>query len=75
MTAVASGRELERITLDSDGQWSYSTGAAQDIVMGRWAALGDKATDDEVFAALNGWTNGYIVIGPPGEAAADQPEG
>lgn len=62
VTAVASGAELDRVTLDDEGRLTYRTGAARDVFEGRRRVLGDKTTDAEVAKQMTGWSNGYIAV-------------
>ena len=77
VTSVSSGNELDRVTLDDEGRLAYRTGAARDMFERRRALLGDDATDAEVAAALDGWSNGYVLVQAAAAAGggAGQPQG
>lgn len=64
LTSVASGKVLDTITL-TDGAVAYDTGAAREIATSIRARLGGEATDADLFAAMAGWSNGYLAISAP----------
>lgn len=75
VTVVASGAEVDRVTLDDEERLAYRTGAARDIFEGRRRVMGDgKASDADLLASLDGWSNGYITVRAAGKDT-DQPKG
>lgn len=65
---VGEGKSLprERVILDDDGTILIEGDVEREIVQSILDKLrthmGSNPTDEELFEALNGWTNGYLKI-------------
>ncbi|MFI7608906.1 hypothetical protein ACIBTV_27850 [Micromonospora sp. NPDC049366] len=68
LSVVATGAELDRVTLDDEDRLTYRTGAARDIAEGLRRMMaggdGDEVSDVDLAGALAGWSNGYLLFRP-----------
>ena len=62
VTDVASGDQLDRVTLDNSGELRYATGVARAMFD---TAVKAGLTPEEAFRERSGWSNGYIRTSLP----------
>lgn len=70
VTDVASGDQLDRVTLDNNGELRYATGIARGMLDG---AVRAGLTPEEAFRERSGWSNGYIRTSMPIEPGGELP--
>lgn len=58
ITAVDSGREIDRVTLTPDGRLEFATGAARDMFD---SLIGLGMSESQAFEMRTGWSNGYVL--------------
>ena len=70
VTDVASGDQLDRVTLDNSGELRYATGVARAMFD---TAVKAGLTPEEAFRERSGWSNGYIRTSVPVEPGGEVP--